>query len=156
MALTQKTRALNLLKANGMLRLRDFMTENIEPETLARLVRDGQVIRPARGTICLTTVPDDGVIFDIDGLRVAPIREDLEYGGMRVQTHAVLDGARIPIQVDIGFGDIITPGPVEIDYPVLLNSPAPIRLKPLWRKNSMQSCNWGLPIAASKTSMISG
>jgi predicted nucleotidyltransferase component of viral defense system len=75
--------------------------------------------------ICSNTVPDDGVTFDVDGLTAAPIREDLEYGGVRVQTRAVIDGARIPIQVDIGFGDIITPAPVEIDYPVLLDSPVP-------------------------------
>lgn len=82
--------------------------------------------------ICSTNVPDDGVAFDIKGLTAAPIREDLEYGGVRVQTHAVIDGARIPIQVDIGFGDIITPGPVEIDYPVLLDFPAPhIRTYPV-------------------------
>ncbi len=52
---TQRTRALDLLKARGMLRLRDFIAENIEPETLARLVRDQQIIRPARG---LYQLPD--------------------------------------------------------------------------------------------------
>jgi predicted transcriptional regulator of viral defense system len=46
---TQKKRALDLLRAKGMLRLKDLIAENIEPETLARLVREGQVIRPARG-----------------------------------------------------------------------------------------------------------
>jgi predicted nucleotidyltransferase component of viral defense system len=82
--------------------------------------------------ICSTAVPDDGVVFNIDGLTAAPIREDLEYGGIRIQTHALIDGARIPIQVDIGFGDIITPGPVEIDYPVLLDFPVPhIRAYPV-------------------------
>lgn len=55
MAPTQGTRALNLLKVRGMLRLKDFIAENIEPETLARLVRDGQAIRPARG---LYQLPD--------------------------------------------------------------------------------------------------
>jgi predicted nucleotidyltransferase component of viral defense system len=75
--------------------------------------------------ICATQVSDDGVLFDVEGLTADPIREELEYGGVRVQTYAVIDGARIPIQVDIGFGDIITPGPVEISYPVLLDSPAP-------------------------------
>lgn len=70
-------------------------------------------------------VPDDGVVFDIDGLTAALIRENLEYGGIRVQTVAVIDGARIPIQIDIGFGDIITPEPIEIDYPVLLEFPVP-------------------------------
>ena len=55
MIATQRTRALDLLKARGMLRLRDFIAEGIEPETLARLVREGQVIRPARG---LYQLPD--------------------------------------------------------------------------------------------------
>ncbi len=55
MIATQRTRALDLLKARGMLRLRDFIAEDIEPETLARLVREKQVLRPARG---LYQLPD--------------------------------------------------------------------------------------------------
>jgi hypothetical protein len=64
------------------------------------------------------------VAFDIAGLEAAPIREDLEYGGVRVRTQATIAGARIPIQVDVGFGDAITPGPIEIVYPALLDAPA--------------------------------
>lgn len=45
----QRIRALDLLKARGMLRLKDFVAEGIGPETLARLVREGVVVRPARG-----------------------------------------------------------------------------------------------------------
>lgn len=48
-ASTQRLRALKLLKARGMLRLKDFVTEGIGPETLARLVREEAVVRPARG-----------------------------------------------------------------------------------------------------------
>jgi predicted nucleotidyltransferase component of viral defense system len=70
-------------------------------------------------------VDDDGVAFDIAAIEAVPIREDLEYGGVRVRTQATIAGARIPIQVDVGFGDAITPGPVEIDYPALLDAPAP-------------------------------
>ncbi len=55
MAVTQAIRALDLLKSRGMLRLRDFIADGIEPETLARLVRDEQIIRPARG---LYQLPD--------------------------------------------------------------------------------------------------
>jgi len=58
-------------------------------------------------------------------LTAAPIREEVEYGGVRVRTTATIAGARISIQVDIGFGDAITPAAVEIDYPVLLDAPAP-------------------------------
>jgi predicted nucleotidyltransferase component of viral defense system len=82
--------------------------------------------------ICSTDAPEDGVAFDIDGLTAVPIREEVEYGGIRVQTLATVDGARVPIQVDIGFGDIITPEPVETRYPVLLDFPAPhIRTYPV-------------------------
>jgi predicted transcriptional regulator of viral defense system len=59
MTVSQKTRALDLLKAKGMLRLKDFIAENIEPETLARLVREGHVHRPARGLYQLSDAPID-------------------------------------------------------------------------------------------------
>jgi predicted nucleotidyltransferase component of viral defense system len=76
--------------------------------------------------ICTQPVIDDGVTFDIAGLSAKPIREEVEYGGVRVRTTATIGGARIPIQVDdVGFGDVVTPAAVEIDYPVLLEAPAP-------------------------------
>lgn len=75
--------------------------------------------------ICAQPVADDGVIFDVATLEAAPIREEVEYGGVRVRTTATIAGARIPIQVDIGFGDAVTPAPVEINYPTLLDAPAP-------------------------------
>ncbi|MHC2296192.1 nucleotidyl transferase AbiEii/AbiGii toxin family protein [Rhizobium mongolense] len=75
--------------------------------------------------ICAQPVADDGVTFEIAALTAAPIREEVEYGGVRVRTNATIAGACIPIQVDIGFGDAVTPGAVEIDYPALLDAPAP-------------------------------
>ncbi|PSH62221.1 nucleotidyl transferase AbiEii/AbiGii toxin family protein [Phyllobacterium sophorae] len=75
--------------------------------------------------ICAQPVADDGVTFEIAALTAAPIREETDYGGVRVLTTATIAGARIPIQVDIGFGDAVTPGAVEIDYPALLDAPAP-------------------------------
>lgn len=68
------------------------------------------------------TIDDDGLTFDIDGLRAAAIREDARYGGIRIETTATIERARVPIQVDIGFGDAITPGADEIDYPTLLGA----------------------------------
>jgi predicted nucleotidyltransferase component of viral defense system len=94
-------------------------------DLLGHGANDSETMKNTFRGICSTHVPDDGVIFEVDGLTAAPIREDLKYGGVRVQTYAVIDGARIPIQVDIGFGDIITPGPIEIAYPVLLAYPVP-------------------------------
>jgi hypothetical protein len=82
--------------------------------------------------ICAQPVADDGVTFDVAALEAAPIREEVEYGGVRVRTTAIIAGAHIPIQVDIGFGDAITPAPVEIDYPTLLDAPAPhLRVYPV-------------------------
>jgi len=68
---------------------------------------------------------DDGVSFDLKGLRIEAIREEVEYGGSRLRTTAALAGARIPIAVDIGFGDAIEPGVEDIDLPVLLDMPSP-------------------------------
>jgi len=68
---------------------------------------------------------NDGILFDVDALRVELIREELEYGGLRLRTTALLAGARITIFIDIGFGDAIEPGIEEIELPVMLNLPAP-------------------------------
>ena len=75
--------------------------------------------------ICAQPVADDGVTFDVAALMAAPICEKVEYGGVRVRTTATIAGARIPILVDIGFGDAVTPAPVDIDYPALLDAPPP-------------------------------
>ena len=75
---------------------------------------------------------DDGVSFDLKGLRIEAIREEVEYGGSRLRTTAALAGARIPITVDIGFGDAVEPGVEDIDLPVLLDMPSPhLRAYPL-------------------------
>ena len=75
---------------------------------------------------------DDGVRFDLKGLKLEAIREEVEYGGSRLRTTAALAGARIPITVDIGFGDAVEPGVDDIDLPVLLDMPSPhLRAYPL-------------------------
>ena len=68
---------------------------------------------------------DDGLSFDLKALRTDAIREDIEYGGSRLRITAALAGARIPITVDIGFGDAVEPGVEDIDLPVLLDMPSP-------------------------------
>lgn len=68
---------------------------------------------------------DDGVSFDLKGLRIEAIRKEVEYGGSRLRTTAAFAGARIPITVDIGFGDAVEPGVEDIDLPVLLGMPSP-------------------------------
>ena len=68
---------------------------------------------------------DDGVEFDADALRVDRIREELEYGGLRLRTTASISGARISLTIDIGFGDALEPGDEELDYPSMLDFPMP-------------------------------
>lgn len=71
------------------------------------------------------TVPGDGLVFDVGGVEATVIREDARYGGIRIETTATLERARVPMRIDIGFGDVVTPRPTEIDYPTLLDAPAP-------------------------------
>jgi hypothetical protein len=85
-------------------------------------VRD--VTRPIRD-IC--TVPaDDGIVFDLTGIQGERINEDAEYEGVRVRVPASLDGARVLMQIDVGFGDSVDPPPTEITFPVLLPLAAPV------------------------------
>jgi hypothetical protein len=63
---------------------------------------------------------DDGIAFDVDSIRVAEIRKEANYSGLRVTLIGHLDGARSPVQIDIGYGDAVNPAPELADYPVML------------------------------------
>jgi predicted nucleotidyltransferase component of viral defense system len=71
---------------------------------------------------------EDGVIFKPETLRAAAARAEDEYSGVTLDFQAELAGARLPIHIDIGYGDAITPGVLDIEYPSLLGMPTP-RLK---------------------------
>lgn len=73
----------------------------------------------------LTQDAADGVKFDIDALHAGRIREELEYGGLRLRTTALIGGARISLTIDIGFGDATEPGVEMLDYPSMLDFPMP-------------------------------
>ena len=75
--------------------------------------------------LCVLDVEPDGLQFLDESVRAERIRDRQAYGGVRVRLDADLDGARIAIQVDIGFGDAVTPGVVEAEFPTLLDFPAP-------------------------------
>ena len=59
--------------------------------------------------LCTIESPDDGLTFLTDSVQVEAIREDQEYGGMRVKLMAMLGNVRIPLQVDVGAGDAVVP-----------------------------------------------
>src|SRR5262249_36539073 len=63
--------------------------------------------------------------FDLDGMTIDRIREENDYGGLRVKTTANVDGVRVRVVIDVGFGDAIEPGLQEIDLSVLLDAPTP-------------------------------
>jgi predicted nucleotidyltransferase component of viral defense system len=75
--------------------------------------------------LCGIPVEDDGLTLIAESVQVETIRDETEYGGIRVRLFGDLAGARVPIQADIGFGDAVTPEAKEAEYPTLLGNPAP-------------------------------
>ena len=75
--------------------------------------------------VCRVEVEPDGIDFDPDSVQVEDIREDQEYQGRRVRLKGLLGQAQINLQIDVGFGDVITPEAQEIEYPTLLDLPPP-------------------------------
>jgi predicted nucleotidyltransferase component of viral defense system len=72
-------------------------------------------------------VPDeDGIVFENESIEGARIQGDDEYQGVRIKLNAQLAGARIPLQIDIGFGDAVYPEPELAFFPVLLPMHAPL------------------------------
>jgi len=90
----------------------DFMGQFID--------NDKQNIKQAMSEICSIPYMEDGVIFIIDTIRTEDIALEKRYPGIRLTLTATLDSVRQDVSMDIGFGDIVTPSPVELDYPNLL------------------------------------
>lgn len=78
--------------------------------------------------VCMQPVEDDGLAFDASRIVAEAIKEEDEYQGIRIRGQATLGNVLIPLQVDIGFGDAVTPNPLKIEYPTILGFPAPILL----------------------------
>jgi len=106
------------------------------PEVGARATRDldflglgdsaPEGVAKRLGDVCDTPVQADGLVFPTDSIRVAPIRDDAEYGGVRARFVGLLGKARVPLQVDVGFGDVVSPEPREIAFPTILDHPQPL------------------------------
>ena len=107
--------------SNRVTRDMDFLA--FGDASAARLIADFSAIMAIDG--------GDGLEFDTKGLKAKPIREEAEYGGMRLTTIARLERTRIPVTVDLGFGDAIAGPAKPIAYPTLLDFPDPeIRVYP--------------------------
>lgn len=68
---------------------------------------------------------EDGVTFDVESVEAENIVEDGDYHGIRIKFFSYMENSRERVQLDIGFGDKITSGPFEIEFPTLLDFPAP-------------------------------
>lgn len=91
------------------------------PERLVRVFRE----------VCAQRVLDDGMKFDAAAVQAAPIRDEHAYAGIWLRLAASLGSAKLKLQVDVGFGDVVTPEPQIGEYPTLLDQPAPqVRMYP--------------------------
>lgn len=72
---------------------------------------------------------DDGVAFRPDTVNAAEIRKEANYHGVRITLLGLIDGARCSMQIDVGFGDAVTPEPEDVQYPVMLPEFAPPKLR---------------------------
>jgi predicted nucleotidyltransferase component of viral defense system len=84
-----------------------------------------EVISAAMKDACLMDVEADGISFNAETLETVRITEDAEYEGVRVRVYGSLGNARVSIQIDIGFGDVIVPNASTVSYPAILDFPAP-------------------------------
>ena len=75
--------------------------------------------------VCLQDVESDGLAFDPTTMEGERITEDADYEGVRLRFLAKLDTARVTLQVDVGFGDVVVPSAELTDYPTILQLPAP-------------------------------
>jgi Nucleotidyl transferase AbiEii toxin, Type IV TA system len=95
---------------------RDLDLLGFGPADVARLE---QIFRE----LCHVQVEDDGLRFMEDAVHAEPIRVEVAYGGIRIRLLALLGKARIPLQIDVGFGDVVTPAPTQVTFPTLLDAP---------------------------------
>lgn len=92
----------------------DFLGSNISNEE--------SVIVAAFREICSVPCQEDGIMFDTERITAVRITEQRDYNGVRVSIPTRMDTISQVLAMDIGFGDIITPQPVNIDYPLLLDN----------------------------------
>lgn len=90
----------------------DFMAQNIS--------RDSAHLENVFREILSIQCEEDGVTFDAEGLRSEPITIDKAYPGTRFFVTARMDTIVYPMSVDIGFGDVVTPSPMSVEFPLLL------------------------------------
>lgn len=98
-------------------------------DLLGLTTQDESEIEQTFRDLCGIACPEDGVVFDPESVRAGLIREEQTYGGIRVTMVGILGNARVPLQIDIGFGDAVTPEAREVELPAIVRDVPPVRLK---------------------------
>lgn len=94
-------------------------------DLLARMDNAVDAVTAVIKEVCSLKVQPDGLVFDLESVSGEAIKEDADYSGVRVTFLVTLQNARISMQIDTGFGDVVTPSVNATTYPVLLDFPAP-------------------------------
>lgn len=94
-------------------------------DLLARMDNAVDAVTAVIKEVCSLEVQPDGLAFDLESVSGEAIKEDADYSGVRVTFLVTIQNARISMQIDIGFGDVVTPSVNATTYPVLLDFPAP-------------------------------
>lgn len=97
----------------------------VDIDLLGKISNEPEAIISVFQHICKVKVENDGIRFDDSSVTAEQITVDADYQGVRVQLYGYLGTARIRVQVDIGFSDVITPGPERYDYPSILDLSKP-------------------------------
>lgn len=97
----------------------------MDVDVLGRTDNSVEAIASITRDVCRQEVDADGVVFDPASVSAERITEDAEYEGVRVRFRGNLGTARITMQLDVGFGDVVIPATQPTDYPVILDLPAP-------------------------------
>lgn len=98
-------------------------------DLLGFIEADAQTLRQLIQAICDVEDELDGLDFNRDSVTIAPIREDSNYGGLRCVVNANLGSAKLRVQIDVGFGDAITPEPSVVELPNLLSGQPSLYLR---------------------------
>jgi hypothetical protein len=105
-------------------------------DLLGRMENTVAAVVPVFRDVCGQGVQPDGLVFHAETVTGTAIKEDADYAGVRVTFLATLQNARVAMQVDVGFGDVVTPAAAPTDFPTILDFPAP-RLKGYSRETTV-------------------
>jgi hypothetical protein len=94
-------------------------------DLLGRMENTVEALVPVFREVCGQPVEPDGMVFHAETVAGMVIREEADYAGVRVTFLATLQNARVAMQIDVGFGDVVTPAAAPTDYPTILDFPAP-------------------------------